>query len=87
MTLNLQYQIVNFVDVTLNLENSTYHPCQTDNNKIIYVNTESNHPPSMIKQLPKSRELRLSQLLANKEIFKNSVMPYNEQLIKAGYKH
>ena len=67
--------------------NSTYHPYLTDNNKIIYVNTESNHPPPIIKQLPKSRELRLSQLLANKEIFKNSVMPHNEELIKVGYKH
>ena len=80
-------KVVNFVDVTLNLENSTYRPYLKGNNKIIYVNTESNHPPSIIKQLPKSVELRLSQLLANKEIFKNSVTPCNETLTKAGYKH
>ena len=79
MTLNLH--------VTLNLENSTYRPYLKDNSNIIYVNTESNHPPSIMKQLPKSIELRLSQLSANKEIFKNSVTPYNEALTKAGYKH
>ena len=46
-----------------------------------------NHLPSIIKQLPKSIELRLSQLPTNKEIFKNSVTPCNEALMKAGYKH
>ena len=76
-----------FLDVTLTLENSTYLPYLKDNNEIIYLNTESNHPPSIINQLPKSIELRLSQLSANKEIFKNSVTPCNEVLTKAGYKH
>ena len=42
---------------------------------------------SIIKQLRKSIELRLSQLSANEEIFKNSVRPCNEALTKAGYKH
>ena len=42
---------------------------------------------SIIKQLRKSIELRLSQLSANEEIFKNSARPYNEALTKAGYKH
>ena len=78
---------MNFLDVTLNLENSPYRPYLKDNNKIIYVNTESNHPPSIIKQLPKSMELRLSQLSANEEIFKNSVTPCSEALTKIGHKH
>ena len=47
---------------------STYRPFLKDNNKIIYINTESDLPPSVIKQLPKSIELRLSQLLGNEEI-------------------
>ena len=58
-----------------------------DNNKIIHFNTESNYSQSIIKQLPKSIELRLSQLWANKEIFKNSIESYNEALTKARYKH
>ena len=53
-------KVVNFVDVTFILENSTYRRYLKGNNKIIYFNTESNHPPSIIKQLPKSIELRLS---------------------------
>ena len=87
LTIQWNRKVVNFLDFILNLENATYHPYLKDNNKIIYVNTESTHPPSIFKQLPKSIELRLSQLLANEEIFKNSVTPYNEALTKAGYKH
>ena len=76
-----------FLDVTLNLKNSSYHPYLKDNNKIIYSNTESNHPLSIIKQLLKLIELRLSQLSTNKEIFKNSIKPYKEALTKVEYKN
>ena len=77
---------MNFLDIILNLENSTYRRYLKDN-KIIYVNIESNHALSIIKQVPKSIELRLSQLSANEDIFKNSRMLYNEALTKTGYKH
>ena len=87
LTIQCNRKAVNFLVVTLNLENSTYRPCLKDNNKIIYFNTESNHSLSIIKQLPKSIELRLSQLSGNEELFKNSVTPYNEALTEAGYKH
>ena len=53
---------VNYLDVTLNLENSTYRPYQKENNQIKYINIESNHPPSIIKQLPLSIESQLSSL-------------------------
>ena len=87
LTIQCNRKAVNFLDVILNLENLTYHPYLKDNHKIIYVNTESNHPPSKIKQLPTSIELILSQLSANEEMFKNSVRPCNEALGKAGHKH
>ena len=79
-------KVMNFLDVTLNLENSSYCPYLKDNNKIIDFNTESNDNLSIIKQLLKSTELRLSQLSANEEIFKNSIKPYKEALTKTSYK-
>ena len=78
---------VNYLDVTLNLENSTYHPYQKENDQIKYINTESNHPPSIIKQLPLSIEFRLSSLPSSEEIFNDSVTPYQDALDKSGYKH
>ena len=78
---------VNYSDVTLNLKNSTYHPYQKENNQIIYIKLESNHPPTIIKQLPLSIESRLLSLYSSEEILNNSVNPYQDALDKSGYKH
>ena len=43
---------VDFLDVTFNLENNTYWPYKKPNDKLIYIHTNSNHPPQIIKQLP-----------------------------------
>ena len=78
---------VNYLDVTLNLENSTYRPYKKENNQIKYINIESNQPPSIIKQLPLSIESRLSSLFSPEEIFSDSVIPCQDALDKSGYKH
>ena len=78
---------MNYLDVTLNLENSTYRPYKKENNQIKYINIESNHPPSIIKQLPLSIESRLSSLSSSEEIFNDSVIPYQDALDKSGYKY
>ena len=85
-TIQCNRKEVNFLDVNLNLENSSSCPYLKVNNNIVYVNTEFNHPSFKIKQLPKLIELRLSQLSANEEIFKNSIKPYKEALTKTRYK-
>ena len=35
----------NFLDVTLNLQNHTYHPYRKPNDKLLYIHSLSNHPP------------------------------------------
>ena len=69
---------VNQLDVTLNLENSTYRSYQKEKNQIKYINIESNHSPSIIKQLPLSIESRLSSLSSSEEIFNESVIPFQD---------
>ena len=44
-------KIVDYLDVTLNLLNNTYKPFSKPNNEINYIHKESNHPPSIIKQI------------------------------------
>ena len=78
---------INYLDVTLNLENSTYRPYQKENNLIKCINIDSNHPPSIIKQLPLSIESQLSSLSSSEEIFNDSVTPYQDALDDSGYKH
>ena len=68
---------INYLDVTLNLENSTYWPYQKENNQIKYIKIDSNDPPPIIKQLPLSIESRLS-LSSPEEICNDSVTPYKD---------
>ena len=52
----------NYLDVTLNLNNSNYKPYQKPDNEILYFHKDSNHPPSILKQIPTSIEKRISTL-------------------------
>ena len=49
-------KIVNYLDVTFNLNDGTYRPYQKTDNIIQYINVESSHPPNIIKQTPKAIE-------------------------------
>ena len=51
---------VYFLDVTFNLENNTCSPCKKPNDKLIYIDVSSNHPPQIKKQLTKIISDRLS---------------------------
>ena len=77
---------VNYLDLTLNLENSAYHRYQKENNQIKYISIEPNHPPSIIKQLPLSIQSRLSSLFSSEEILNDSLISYQDALDKSGYK-
>ena len=66
-------RIVNYLDVTLNLNDGSFKPC--DKPDIIqYVNKEFNHPPNLIKHLPASIEKGHSNnILSLKKYFKNQL--------------
>ena len=76
-----------FFDVTFNLSNATYRPFCKSNNGITYIHKESNHPPSILRQIPLSIESRLSKHSSNEKIFKESTQIYQEALKKSGYDH
>ena len=75
---------VDYLDVTLNLLNNTYKPFFKPNNEINYIHKESNHPPSIIKQVPFAIESRLSSLSSSEKIFSESTPIYQEALKKSG---
>ena len=47
-------KIVNYLDVTFNLNDGTYKPYKKPNNEIRYKHKDSNYPPSIIPQIPPS---------------------------------
>ena len=42
-------KIVNYLDVTFNLNNSTYKLYDKPYNEMPYIHKDSNHPPSILK--------------------------------------
>ena len=76
---------VDFLDVTFNLENNTYRPYKKPNDKLIYIDVSSNHPPQIKKQLTKIISDRLSRNSSNADIFNNTKLEYEEALTKCGH--
>ena len=78
-------RIVNYLDVTLNLNNGSFKPYHKPDDIIQYINKESNHPLSIIKHLSASTEKRLSNNSSDEKIFKETAIYFEDTLNKAGY--
>ena len=85
ITIEANVKVVNFLDVTFDLSRNTYEPYMKPNNFPVYVHKKSNHPPQIIKNIPKSVNRRLSAISSNKDIFDRAAKPYQEALNKSGY--
>ena len=77
---------VNFLDVTMNLATESYKPYHKPGETIKYVHVDSNHPPSIIRNIPLGVNRRLSDISSSQAIFEAAAPPYQEALNKAGYK-
>ena len=80
-------KIVDYLDVTLNLSDGSYKPFHKLKSEITYIHRESNHLPSIIKQLSLSVESRLSKLSSDENVFMQAASVYQEALKRAGYNH
>ena len=52
ITIEANKQIINFLDVTFNLNQNTYRPFTKPNAELLYVHRESNHPPITTRIFP-----------------------------------
>ena len=53
-------KITNYLNITLNLNNGSCHPYRKPNEETNYIHINSDHPPSIIKDIPWSIEKRLN---------------------------
>ena len=75
-----------FLDIAFDIQNGTYAPFRKKNNEVKYVHTESNHPKTTLRQIPKMVSKRLSNRSINKDEFDKISGEYNNALAKSGYK-
>ena len=59
---DINLKIVNYFDVQLNLNGNTYKAYLKPNNDAIYTNHLLNHPPTIIKGIPKAISKRVSEI-------------------------
>ena len=85
--ININLKIIDFLDVTFNLSENSYKPYKKPNSKLLYINTESNHPPEVLKHIPISINKRLNQNSSDEQIFNSSKKEYEEALKQSGYKN
>ena len=76
---------VNFLDVTFNLRDGSFRPYSKDAGDPVYINTASNHPKSIIKQIPNSVNSRINLISSSRRVFNNSKAPYNRALLQSGF--
>ena len=64
------------------MTNGLFQPYRKPNDELLYINTKSNHPPTVIKQIPAAISHRLSALSSNKETYDKALRSsgFNESL-------
>ena len=76
LDIEVNKSVVNFLDLTLDLQSGLYTPYMKENDTILYVNRKSNHPPSILKNIPESINNRLTRNSSNQNIFNSKILPY-----------
>ena len=87
ITIEANKKIISFLDVTFDLNNSTYQPYTKPNTTLQYVHRESNHPPITTKNIPAGINKRLSSLSSDKASFDKAAPPYQKALDEGGYQY
>ena len=69
ITVETNLTATDFLDVTFDLQSGKFFPYRKPNDKPLYVDSSSNHPHSIIKQLPDMIKNRLSELSCDENEF------------------
>ena len=86
ITADTNLEGTDFLDVYLNLKSGRYKPYHKPNDVPLYVHSESNHPPTIIKKMPEMIEQRVSKISCDKTEFEKAKKYYENALEKSGYK-
>ena len=87
VTIDANLKTVDFLDITMELENEIFKPFIKPNTVPLYINCESNHPPSVLRNIPDAINKRLSKISSNETVFNAAAPAYQEALAKSGYKY
>ena len=81
----MNLKTVDFLDVRFDLVNNTYQPYRKPNNEPVYIHKQPNHPPNILKELPKSINKRISDISCDENVFNNAKLTYEKALNNSGF--
>ena len=81
ITLQTNLKIVNFLDVKMKIDTGRYHPYRKPDMSV-YINRKSNHPPTLIKEVPREIAKQISDISSNEVVFNESIPIYLDTLRK-----
>ena len=87
ITIEANKKVITFLEITLDLANDIYLPCNKPGNVPLYANKKSNHPPCIFENIPKSIKRRLSEISTDKDSFNKAAPLYQKALIDIRYYH
>ena len=86
ITVNTNLIKTDFLDVTFDMTKNVYYPYNKPENSPQYVHSLSNHPPSIIRQIPSMIGKRISDISSGEEQFVKAAPFYQRALHSSGYK-
>ena len=84
ITIETNLTTTDFLDVSFDLSTGKYYPFRKPIDKPLYINASSNHPPSIIMQIPKMISKRISDLSFDETEFKKAKNIYENALSSRG---
>ena len=73
------------MDVTFDLKSHKYYSYRKDNNQLLYINKQSNDPPTITKPILSMVSRRISNISCSKEYFDKAASAYNNELKITGF--
>ena len=69
------------LNVTFNLNSESYYLYRKPNDWPVYIHSQSNHPPNIIKNLPSSISRRLTDISSGETAFGDAKPMYDEKAV------
>ena len=85
VTADANKKVVNFLDVTLDLNTEKFKPYSKPFTTLLYVHSQLNHPPNILRNIPEAINRLLSSISSYHEVFNKAAASYQEALGKSGY--
>jgi hypothetical protein len=87
ITAEVNLNVVNFLDVTFDLNNAKHKTDRKPNDDPLYINRHSNHPPSITRRFPTPINKRIALLSSDEQTFTESTPIYQNALRHSNFDH